>query len=486
MRKLIALIALFLLCILPATHVNAEQSHFDSLVIPDGLFEKQSFDQQRNLLLNELISQLHLYEQYLGKSRVVPGVRVILSGNDMTNFNPNKPFINGNTIFLVQTSDDYSNIGKFNTIFEQLVFINFPDADYESAEIIASFLKYKHLGVNVPKIAGLYRYCFPNQYLYDDRIKSEFTKPFSQTVKMLAIAKINELDLESDPKLKTLMADCLNEGIFAACNKHYVEFPAFVRSAQIGLPNLKIKNMLEETEGKRKALLSGMHFHPNKTDIQLRLDSMKDLDAALIFISQGDDVKSGLMLVKVETYLENIASVEKTWWIALAAMILSILACFLYIHNRLLLANTVDIGSVAAESKTKLQAQQKSQQEAQTNQPQQIKINQEPIKPDPKKPVVQESIPAISTDSQVIESIQESIGTTQPVVAKQKESTTRSKSSPEESNQPKTRKKKVEAAIEKIEKIKSQNSTQAKNPSKKTSSTSKNDKKSPSKRKSSK
>lgn len=486
MRKLIALFALVLSCILPVIDTYAAEVHFDSLVIPDGLFEKQSYDQQRNLLLNELISQLHLFEQYLGKSKVVPGIRVILSGNDMTNFNPNKPFVNGNTIFLVQTSDDYSNIGKFNTIFEQLIFVNYPNADFESTEIIASFLKYKHLGVNIPKIAGLYRYCFPNQYLYDDRIKSEFTKPLSQTVKMLAIAKINELDFESDPKLKTFMADCLSEGIFAACNKHYEEFPAFVRSAQVGSPNLKIKNMLEETEDKRKALLSGMHFHPNKTDIQLRLDSIKDLDAALIFISQGDDVKSGLMLVKVETYFENIASVEKTWWIALAAMMLSILACFLYVHNRLLLANTVDIESVAGESKTKPPAQQKKQQEPQTRQPQQIKTSQEPNKLEPGKPIVPEAIPTISADSQVIESIQESISPAQPIVTKPKEPTTRSKAAPEESSQPKTRKKKVEAAIEKIEKIKSQNSTQAKNSSKKSSSSSKTDKKSPSKRKQSK
>ena len=387
-RKLIALLTLILTCILPAAQAfAAPEVHFDWLNIPDGLFEKQSFNQQRNLLLNELINQLHLYEQYFGKSKVAPGVKVILSGNDMTNFDPSKPLVNGKTIYLIQTSDDYSNIGKFNTIFEQLIFINNPNADFESAEIIASFLKYKYFGVNIPKIASLYRYCFPNQYFYDDRLKSGFAEPFNQTVKMLAVAKINELDSESDPKLKTFLSDCLNSSIFAACDKHYIEFPAFIRSSRLSLPNLKIKDMLLETENERKLLLSGMHFRPNRTDIQLRLDSWKDLDAALIFISQGDDVKSGLMLVKVETYLENIASVEKSWWIALAVMILVIMACFLYVHNRLLLANTLDIENMPSVNILKPLPQQKKQQPSQARRSlQQTNANNKLIKPEPIKP----------------------------------------------------------------------------------------------------
>lgn len=457
MRKLIALLALVLLCILPATQAfAAAEVHFDSLVIPDGLFEKQSYNQQRNILLNELIGQLHLYEQYFGKSKVTPGVKVILSGNDMTNFNPSKPLLNGKTIYLIQTSDDYSNIGKFNTIFEQLILINNPNADFESAEIIACFLKYKYLGVNIPKIASLYRYCFPNQYFYDDRLKSGFAEPFNQTVKMLTVAKINELDSEPDPKLKSFLSDCLDVGIFAACDKHYIEFPAFIRSSRLSSPNLKIKDMLLETENQRKLLLSGMHFHPNRTDIQLRLDSFKDLDAALIFISQGDDVKSGLMLVKVETYLENIASVEKSWWIALVVMILVIMACFLYVHNRLLLANAIDIENMANVSISKPLSPPKKQQPLQTRRPPgRTNTNSKPAKSGPIKPaaIVADATPKFTQENEPIESIQEAIGFVQPETKEQPQAN--ASTSTEEKSQSKPRKRKIETANEKSEKNKS-------------------------------
>ena len=483
MRKLIALLTLTILCIIPAHTFAAPEIHFDSLVIPDGLFEKQSFEQQRNILLNELISQLHLYEQYFGKMAFAPGVKVILSGNDMTNFNPDKPLVTGNTIYLIQTSDDYSNIGKFNTIFEQLIFINKPNADFESAKIISSFLKFKYYGVNVSKIAGLYRYCFPNQYLYDDCLKSCYSHPLNQTIKTLAVAKISELDAASDPKLMSFISDCLENGIFEACEKNYSEFPVFIRSARPGIPNTKIKDVLVEVENKRRQIAASMHFHPNRTDIQLHLDAMKDLDTALIFISQNDDVKSNLVLGKIDTYQKNIAGIEKTWWIILAAMILIIMSCFLYVHNRLLLANTIDVESipnVVIGKQTK-----KSQMTPRTNLDNKFQ-KQETARQvsTPLSPIAQEHPNELSQVNEPIESIQESIVVipSQPVELPTISQEIKPKTS--------SKRKRIEEAIEKIEKVKSSNtgSSSKKSPgkSKITNTPSKTEKKSPGKRKPSK
>lgn len=483
MRKLIALLTLIVLCILPATHVfAAPEIHFDSLAIPDGLFEKQSFEQRRNILLNELINQLHLYEQYFGKMTFAPGIKVILSGNDMPNFNPDKPLVTGNTIYLIQTSDDYSNIGKFNTIFEQLIFINKPNADFESAKIISSFLKFKYYGVNVSKIAGLYRYCFPNQYLYDYCLKSCYSHPLNQTVKMLAVAKISELDARSDPKLISFISNCIENGIFEACEKNYSEFPIFIRSARTSIPNTKIKDVLIEVENKRKQIAASMHFRPNKTDIQLHLDAMKDLDTALMFISQDDDVKSNLALGKIDTYQENIVALEKTWWIILAAMILVLMSCFLYVHNRLLLANTIDVESipnvVVGKQTKKAQA---TQQTNPSNKPERQEATLQASAP---SPIMQEPSTELSQVNEPIESIQESIVVipSQPVELP----TVSQESKPKTSS----KRKRIEEAIEKIEKAKSSNtgSSSKKSPgkAKPTNTPSKTDKKPPSKRKTSK
>lgn len=351
MRKLIALLVLFLIMILPSATFAAE-IHFDSLTIEDGLFEKQSFDQQRNQLLNELISQLHLYEQYLGTSKIAPGIKVIMSGNSMPDFNPDKPLISRNTIYLIQTSDDQSFLSKFNTIFEQLIYLNYPKADKDAISIISTFLKYKYFNVNISKLAGLYRFCFPNQNLHQDLLKSNYDESFSQAVKMLAASKLNELDTQANTDFKSFLKVCLNEGFLKACPKFFMDFPSFIRSLKTGLPNMKTVDVLVEAEDRRSMLQSGMHIKPTKQDAQIRLDSYKDLDQALLFIAQGDNVKSKLMLDRVDMQLEKISSIERFWWLMLSLMVLTLAACFLYVHNRLILRNVV----VAWAKAKKLQA----------------------------------------------------------------------------------------------------------------------------------
>lgn len=340
MRKLIALLFVAIFFSSPFIALSAE-IHFDSLVIENGLFEKQSFDQQRNQLLNELINQLHLYEQYLGKSKTAPGIKVVMSGNSMPDFNPDKPLVSKNTIYLIQTSDDQSFLSKFNTIFEQLILINYPKADKDAVSIITLFLKYKHFNVNISKLAGLYRFCFPNQNLHEDPLKNSYSDNFSQSVKMLAASKLNELDTETNTDFKIFLRSCLDEGFLKACPKYFMDFPEFIRSVKTSLPNMKTVDVLVEAEDRRAILLSSMHIKPTKQDIQIRLDSFKDLDHALLFIAQGDNVKSKLMLDRVDVQLENVASVERFWWLMLSLMVLSVMACFLYVHNRLILRNAV-------------------------------------------------------------------------------------------------------------------------------------------------
>jgi hypothetical protein len=390
-RKLIALLVLFLTLILPST-TFAAQIHFDSLTIEEGLFEKQSFDQQRNQLLNELINQLHLYEQYFGASKIAPGIKVVMSGNNMPDFNPDKPLISRNTIYLIQTSDDQSFLSKFNTIFEQLLYLNYPKADKDAVSIISTFLKYKYFNVNISKIAGLYRFCFPNQNLHQDPLKSDYDDSFSQAVMMLAASKLNEIDMQAYTDFNSFLKTCLNEGFIKACPKFFMDFPSFIRSVKTGLPNMKTVDVLIEAEERRSILMSGMHIKPSRQDVQIRLDSFKDLDHALLFIAQGDNVKSKLMLDRVDIQLAKIASVENFWWLIFSLMVLAMMACFLYIHNRLILRNVVDSTQIKLAIKEQNKFENKKEKHISQVKPEPIIID----KPE-KIPTEQVIIPDILT-----------------------------------------------------------------------------------------
>ena len=342
MRKLIVLLFSLVLLSMPVI-TFAKAPNLDSLSIPEGLFNKQTYDQQKNQLINETIAQIHLYEKYFGKNRTPPSIKVVMSGNDIRNFDPTSPGVNGNAIYLVQTSDDLSSLGKFNTIFLQLIYFNFPNAGNDSANIIATFLKYKYFNANPAKVAALFRLNNTSEFLYDDFLNNKYEKPFDTTVLMLATAKLYQLDSENNPKLIPFMKKSLESGIKDACSVLGMDFPTFLRSVKLVLPNTKLLPIIQEVESLRTQLWSNVHITPNALDARSRLDASKDLDNALLFVSQSDETKPRILLDRVRSSIADLANVEKIWWIMFGIMLLLVTAGFLFVHNRMLLANVIQL-----------------------------------------------------------------------------------------------------------------------------------------------
>ena len=345
MRKLIVLLFSLILLVFPAI-AFAQAPNLDSLSVPEGLFDKQTYDQQKNQLINETISQIHLYEKYFGKNRTPPSIKVVTSSNDIRNFNPFSPGVNGNAIYLIQTSDDLSNFGKFNTIFLQLIYFNFPNADSDSANIIATYLKYKHFNANPAKVAALYRLKNTSEFLYDDILSNSYDKPFDSTILMLATAKFSQLDSENNPKLIPFMKKSLEIGIKDAVSVLGMDFPTFLRSVKLVLPNTKLLPIVEEVEELRTQLWSNVHITPNTLDARSRLDASKDLDNALLFVSQSDETKPRILMDRVRSSIADLENVEKIWWIIFGIMLVLVTAGFLFVHNRMLLANVVSLKDV--------------------------------------------------------------------------------------------------------------------------------------------
>ncbi len=338
MRKLLALLLTLIILSTPFLK-TAEAGYTESLNIPDGLFEAGSRDLQKNILLNELISQIVFYENYLGKNKIPPGINVVLSGNDIPGYNMYRPGVKGNSIYLVQTPDDYSNLGKFNTIFTQLIYLNFPSADMESADIISTFLNLKYFKANIPKFAGLYRYIYPNEFLYENPLETRSNEPLSPTIQMLSVARLAQMENENMDNLRQFMAKVLNEGFRSSVRSTGDDLATFIRSAKLSLPNTKLADILRDTEAKYEQIWAGKFYFRNSTDYKIRLDAEKDIENARLFIALGDDVKSKIMLDKVDVLTDRRAIQERNWWIVFAGLLLLVTAGFLYAHNRLLIAN---------------------------------------------------------------------------------------------------------------------------------------------------
>lgn len=338
MRKLLAL--LFTLLILAAPFFKtANAGYTESLSIPEGLFSADTIDLQKNILLNELISQIVFYENYLGKNKIPPSIKVVLSGNDIPGYNMYRPGIRGNSIYLIQTPDDYSNLGKFNTIFTQLIYLNFPNADMQSADIVSSYLNLKYFKANIPKFAGLYRYINPNEYLYENPLENRSDEPLSSTVQMLSVAKLAQMESESMDKLRKFLEKSLQEGFIPTVRSTGADIATFIRSAKLSLPNTKLADILRDTEDRYSKIWNGKYFYRNSTDYKIRLDAEKDIENARLFIALGDDVKSRKMLDNVDELINRRAVQERNWWIVFAGLLLLVTAGFLYAHNRLLIAN---------------------------------------------------------------------------------------------------------------------------------------------------
>lgn len=338
MRKLLALLLTLVILSTPFLK-TATAGYTESLSIPDGLFEAQSSDLQKNILLNELISQIVFYENYLGKNKIPPSINVVLSGNDIPGYNMYRSGVRGNSIYLIQTPDDYSNLGKFNTIFTQLIYLNFPNADMESADIISTFLNLKYFKANIPKFAGLYRYIYPNEFLYENPLENRSDKPLSPAIQMLSVARLAQMENDNIDNLRQFMTKVLNEGFRSSVRSTGVDLATFVRSAKLSLPNTKLADILRDTEDKYEKIWAGKFYFRNSTDYKIRLDAEKDIENARLFIALGDDVKSKIMLDKVDVLTDRRAVQERNWWIVLACMLLLVTAGFLYAHNRMLIAN---------------------------------------------------------------------------------------------------------------------------------------------------
>ncbi len=338
MRKLLALLLTIVILATPFLK-TAEAGYTESLNIPDGLFEAQSRDLQKNILLNELISQIVFYENYLGKNKIPPSINVVLSGTDIPGYNMYRSGVRGNSIYLIQTPDDYSNLGKFNTIFTQLIYLNFPNTDMESADIISTFLNLKYFKANIPKFAGLYRYIYPNEFLYENPLENRSDNPLSPAIQMLSVAKLAQMENENMDNLRQFMAKVLNEGFRSSVRSTGVDLATFVRSAKLSLPNTKLADILRDTEARYERIWAGKFYFRNSTDYKIRLDAEKDIENARLFIALGDDVKSKIMLDKVDVLTDRRAVQERNWWIVLACMLLLVTAGFLYAHNRMLIAN---------------------------------------------------------------------------------------------------------------------------------------------------
>jgi hypothetical protein len=396
-RKLIALLICTFILASPFIK-TANAGYTESLDIAPELFDPQSFSQQREQLLNDIISQIKFYQNYFGPINKAPAIKVVTSAMDIPNFSPVKPGLNGNTIHMVQTSDDYSNLGRFNPIFLQLIHFHNRNANFQSAEIIAQFLHYKYYNVNPGKIAGLFRYCYPNNFFYDDHLSNKYLKPFDADIKMIAIAKLFQLDSENDPKLKQFLKVAIEKDMFQACKVYDLDFPAFLRSTKMSLPNLEMKPILEDIEQARLELKAGMHLTPNRQDYQIRFDAFKDLETAVLLVAQNEKVKSRIMLDRAELLLEDVESSGKTWWFIFGGMLVLLGAAYLFIHNRMFVANVkaleITMGA-AIEPQARIQ------------EPKSVPLNKPPApveKPKPSKPEITEPVtpkkPAKTEDEQ--------------------------------------------------------------------------------------
>ncbi len=347
-RKLLALLILTLFMAAPFTG-TVLAGYTESLSIPEGLFDPATESYQREVLLNELISQIQFFESYLGKNKVPPSIKVVLSGSHIPGFNQYRPGVTGNTVYLIQTADDQTNLGKFNTIFEQLIFLNHPDSDLESAEIISTFLNLKYFKANIPKFAGLYRYCFPNEFMLDNPLLGKSESSLSPTQQMLAVAKLAQLETENGEAFKKLLPRILGDGLRNVVSEVGMDLPTFLRSAKLSLPNTKLEPILKDVQSKSDRLWAGKYRLASNGYARSRLDALKDIENARLFIALGDEVKSRIMLDKVEFELKSLGKSDNIWWTLLAALVLLVSAGFLYAHNRMVLANAVNVSSIPAQ-----------------------------------------------------------------------------------------------------------------------------------------